>query len=168
MKCAFRLIIIFAATHTAWNKSGMEGRAPKCFENRIREFKNIACDQGANVKEYLFQGKTVYVMNYSTPEQRSIKDATAHANFAIERRGTCPGIPTSRKSRLSGCGSVTGCFAPLTLSSFDPGNCGADMPSAFVDHNYNNLGEPGGFAGNAIINNEDFSDAVFIKTLFEN
>jgi hypothetical protein len=57
-------------------------------------------------------------MNYSAAE-RSIKDATAHANFAVERRGTYPGIPTSRKSWLSGCDSVTGCFAPLTLSSFE-------------------------------------------------
>jgi len=51
---------------------------------------------------------------------------------------------------------------------FDSGNCGADMTSSVIDINCNILGYLGGITGNTKINNEDFSNAIFIKTIWEN
>ena len=50
---------------------------------------------------------------------------------------------------------------------FDPGKCGADMTSEVMDKECKNLGYLGGFAGNVKINGEDFSNAVFVKTIWE-
>lgn len=49
---------------------------------------------------------------------------------------------------------------------FDHGSCGADMQVAVVDNNCNTIGALGGIAGNLEINNESFTNAVFIKTVY--
>ncbi|BEG97768.1 DUF6970 domain-containing protein [Bacteroides sedimenti] len=48
---------------------------------------------------------------------------------------------------------------------FDPAMC-CDMPSPVFDSNCNYLGSLGGFAGNTMINGEDFSKAKFIKIIW--
>jgi len=50
---------------------------------------------------------------------------------------------------------------------FDPGTCGADMTSEVMDQECKTLGFLGGFTGNVKINGEDFSNAVYIKTIWE-
>ena len=41
-----------------------ESKTPSCIENKIEEFKFIiSCNNGANVKEYEFQKKRVFVFN---------------------------------------------------------------------------------------------------------
>jgi len=97
--------------------SGCEKSFPKegisaCLENKINEFKDIACDKGATVKEYTFQGETVYKLY--------------------------------------------------------PGNCGADMTSAVIDSGCNSLGDLGGILGNTKINGEEFSKAIYVKTIWDN
>lgn len=50
---------------------------------------------------------------------------------------------------------------------FDPGTCGADMTSEVCDADCNNLGYLGGFVGNTKINGEEFSHAIFYKTIWQ-
>ncbi len=58
-------------------------------------------------------------MNYPAAEQRGIKKPITHAVMRRRAAGNKPLIPTIQKTWLSGCDSVTRCFAPLTLSSFE-------------------------------------------------
>ena len=46
----------------ACRKSNEQDRTPTCLENSIAQFVLYACDTGATVKEYRFQGKIVYLM----------------------------------------------------------------------------------------------------------
>ena len=50
---------------------------------------------------------------------------------------------------------------------FDPGTCGADMTSEVIDEDCNSLGYLGGIAGNVQISGTNFSEAVFIKVIWE-
>lgn len=55
----------------------------------------------------------------------------------------------------------------MTVYVFNIGNtCGADMSSDVIDAECNNLGYLGGFDGNWEINGEDFSNAIFVKTVW--
>ena len=47
-------------------KDNDDSEIPICIETKINEFSLEACDNGANVKEYLFQNKTVYVFDPGT------------------------------------------------------------------------------------------------------
>lgn len=58
-------------------------------------------------------------------------------------------------------------FQDKPVFVFDPGQCGADMTSEVLDKNCKSLGFLGGFTGNFKINGEDFSHAVFVKTVWE-
>jgi hypothetical protein len=58
-------------------------------------------------------------------------------------------------------------FQGNTVYTFEPGSCGADMTTEVVNTEGNSLGNLGGIAGNTQINGEDFSHAVFIKTVWE-
>ena len=94
------------------NKSqGKAEETPSCITKAIESFSKGTCEKGINVKEYTFQGISVYV--------------------------------------------------------FDPGNCGNDMTSEVFDKNCKSLGYLGGFTGNVKINGEDFSHAIFMKTVWE-
>jgi hypothetical protein len=59
-------------------------------------------------------------------------------------------------------------FQGMTVYVFEPGICGSDMAADVFDSNCNNLGFLGGIAGNTEINEEDFSNAVFIETVWNN
>ncbi len=50
---------------------------------------------------------------------------------------------------------------------FDPGICGADFFSEVIDEDCNSLGNLGGIAGNAEISGTNFSEAVFIKVIWQ-
>ncbi len=93
------------------NKSTVDKESPRCIKTKVQEFKGSCCDEGANVKEYEFQGKPVYV--------------------------------------------------------FDPGTCGADMSSTVTDEDCNTIGLLGGISGNVKINGDDFSQANYQRTIWE-
>ena len=61
MQKAIILLIFVIITLGGCNKLDIEKGTPKCVEGKIDNLNKIACDDGANVKEYTFQGKTVYV-----------------------------------------------------------------------------------------------------------
>jgi hypothetical protein len=110
MKRLIFFTIIAMIAFTGCNKLDIAKDTPKCIVNKINDFnKDADCDD-PNVKEYTFQGGSVYV--------------------------------------------------------FDPGTCGADMTSAVFDSDCTGLGQLGGFAGNTTINGENFSSAVFVKTIW--
>jgi hypothetical protein len=58
-------------------------------------------------------------------------------------------------------------FQTKIVYTFDPGLCGADMTTKVLDSECNVLGSLGGYAGNTEINNEEFSNAVFIRTVWK-
>ena len=58
-------------------------------------------------------------------------------------------------------------FQGIKVFVFDPGTCGNDMTSEVFDTGCKSLGYLGGFSGNVKINGEDFSHAVFVKTIWE-
>lgn len=58
-------------------------------------------------------------------------------------------------------------FQNKTVYVFNPGTCGADMSSEVIDTDCNTIGYLGGFSGNMIINNEDFSNAMYKGIIWE-
>ncbi len=58
-------------------------------------------------------------------------------------------------------------FQSETVYVFSPGSCGADMAAPVYDSKCNNKGQLGGFAGNTMIDGQEFSTAKFIKTVWE-
>lgn len=111
MKKGILVIIISLIALAACQKENFG--LSECMDNRVRNFKNgdYACADGANVREYQFKGKIVYV--------------------------------------------------------FDPGTCGADMFSEVVDKDCNFLGYLGGIAGLSTIDGTNFSEAIFVKVIWE-
>jgi len=59
-------------------------------------------------------------------------------------------------------------FQNNTVYVFEPGNCGADMTAEVINVNCNTLGYLGGIAGNMQINGENFSNAVYVRTVWSN
>ena len=67
MKRLVFITIIATIVLTGCNKLDIEKGTPKCVEHDIKDFnKNTSCSNGVNVKEYTFQGKTVYVFSPGT------------------------------------------------------------------------------------------------------
>jgi hypothetical protein len=58
-------------------------------------------------------------------------------------------------------------FQEKTVYAFSPGNCGADLGGEVIDAECTHVGFLGGISGNTIINGEEFSNATFIKTIWE-
>ena len=58
-------------------------------------------------------------------------------------------------------------FQEKIVYVFDQGNCGADMSADVIDSECNYLGYLGGLDGNGEINGENFTNAVFIKTIWK-
>lgn len=58
-------------------------------------------------------------------------------------------------------------FQGETVYLFFPGTCGADMASDVISSDCKNLGSLGGISGNTKINGESFSNAQFIRTVWE-
>ena len=63
---AFFLLLILTSAMISCNKDDIANGTPDCIVEKIHDFKNTCCDNDANVKEYLFQGATVYVFNPGT------------------------------------------------------------------------------------------------------
>ncbi|MDP2388304.1 MAG: hypothetical protein Q8M29_18165 [Bacteroidota bacterium] len=59
-------------------------------------------------------------------------------------------------------------FQAQRVYTFDPGICGADMTTRVATGNNGTLGHLGGIAGNLTINGENFSSAVYVRTIWEN
>jgi len=58
-------------------------------------------------------------------------------------------------------------YQGTSVYMFDLGNCGNDMQSEVLNADCKTLGSLGGNVGNNTINGESFSDAIFIKTIWE-
>jgi len=58
--------IMIAITVIGCTKTAIEKGTPNCIENKIVDFNKSSCDKGANVKEYTFHGKSVYVFDPGT------------------------------------------------------------------------------------------------------
>lgn len=82
------------------------------------------------------------------------------------------GTPTCIKSKIKSFDKEIDCDNGMAVSKynfqgeevyvFDPGTCGADMTSEVVNEDCETLGYLGGISGNSTINNESFSNAVFV------
>jgi hypothetical protein len=59
-------------------------------------------------------------------------------------------------------------FQQESVFVFDQGPCGADFASYVLTSNCDTLGFLGGFAGNTVINGEEFSNAVLVGTVWSN
>jgi len=66
MKRIAILIVLALVGLTSCKKDGIARNTPECVEKKITEFEPTACPEGAKVKEYTFQGKTVYVFDPGT------------------------------------------------------------------------------------------------------
>jgi len=49
---------------------------------------------------------------------------------------------------------------------FNYGFCGADLPGGVIDRNCNPIGSLGGFTGNTQVRGDDFSTAIYIRTIW--
>lgn len=58
-------------------------------------------------------------------------------------------------------------FQNATVYFLNARRCCCDFGSAVIDNECNLLGVWGGFSGNQIINGEDFSNATYIRTIWE-
>lgn len=58
-------------------------------------------------------------------------------------------------------------FQAQRVYTFDPGICGADMTTRVATSNNGSLGYLGGIAGNLTVNGENFSSAVYVRTIWE-
>jgi hypothetical protein len=58
-------------------------------------------------------------------------------------------------------------FQGEIVYTFDPGTCGADMTTEVINSECNSLGYLGGLTGNTGINGEEFSNAIFVKMVWE-
>jgi len=67
MKQLMMIIILATISFVSCQKLEIEKDTPKCIENLIKDFdKNQSCEDGVNVKRYIFQNKTVYVFDPGT------------------------------------------------------------------------------------------------------
>jgi hypothetical protein len=63
MKNWFLLILLTGAIVAGCNRENIERGTPRCIKSKIRSFENECCATGADVKEYTFQNRKVYVFN---------------------------------------------------------------------------------------------------------
>lgn len=87
-----------------------------------------------------------------------------------------PGIPTCLEAEIREYNLSATCsnakvdeytFQGKTVYAFAPGTCGADMTTEVMSSDCATLGHLGGIAGNTKINNEEFSTAKFVKTVWK-
>ncbi len=61
------IIVLFATLFSvSCNKAEDNISLPLCIQVKINDFSVESCEVGANVKEYIFQGKTVFVFDPGT------------------------------------------------------------------------------------------------------
>lgn len=111
MKKLLIALLLIVSVLNGCNKNKIEKGTPTCVKNKINDFEKSSTCGDASVKEYRFQGNTVY--------------------------------------------------------AFEPGTCGADMSTEVISSGCNSLGHLGGISGNTKINGEEFSNATFVKTIWE-
>jgi hypothetical protein len=58
-------------------------------------------------------------------------------------------------------------FQGATVYAMYMGSCGADMSTEVIDSDCKTIGSLGGFSGVTKINGEEFSNAKFVKTVWE-
>lgn len=63
MKRVASLLVFAITAFTGCTKLDIESGTPKCVENKIKNFNKSSICNNADVSEYIFQGKTVYVFN---------------------------------------------------------------------------------------------------------
>ncbi|MBG8555604.1 DUF6970 domain-containing protein [Hymenobacter guriensis] len=64
MKKAFTILLLSVGLLTSCEKVDIAKNTPECIEDKIRDFaKDDPCEEGASVKEYLFQNELVYVFS---------------------------------------------------------------------------------------------------------
>jgi hypothetical protein len=56
-------VIVLLTSFAAICSCNKENAIPGCVQAKIEAFKNSSCEHGASVKEYKFQGETVYTFN---------------------------------------------------------------------------------------------------------
>ncbi len=59
-------------------------------------------------------------------------------------------------------------YQDQTLYVFDPGTCGMDLASEVVDKSCVSMGFLNGISGNTTINGDNFSKAIYMKTIWNN
>jgi len=94
---------------------------------------------------------TNYVGNHS-----EISDCLEEKIKEFEENAPCPDVSVSQYI-----------FQGKMVYTFDPGTCGADMTSNALDENCISIGFLGGLIGNTTVNGEDFSKAIFVKTIWK-
>ena len=60
------LFLISTTTAMGCYKNGIEKDTPQCVAKKIIDFSKESCDEGANVKQYTFQGISVFVFDHGT------------------------------------------------------------------------------------------------------
>ena len=60
---AMILFVVVTTALTSCNKLDIEAGTPKCIENKIKSFNKTSICDNAEVIEFIFQGKTVYVFS---------------------------------------------------------------------------------------------------------
>lgn len=60
------ILLLSAFVFISCNKLDIEKDTPKCVENKIIDFNKYSTCDNANVKEYIFQGNTVYTFEPGT------------------------------------------------------------------------------------------------------
>lgn len=103
------LLSLFILNSCSKKKEEEKVQMPECIETRIKTIGDEECNNGYSVKEYIFQGKTVFV--------------------------------------------------------FIPGFCGMLQEAHVMDATCNSLGYLGSASGTKI-NGEEFSNAVFVRTVW--
>jgi len=113
-------------------------------------------------------------MNYFFLVAISIFTLSAcHSQKAAEKKSAAPSCVQKAIENFSkgtcekGLNVKEYTFQGKKVFVFDQSHCGNDMTSEVVDATCKSLGFLGGFVGNVKINGEDFSNAVFVKTLWE-
>lgn len=62
----FLMMISMMSCHPKSTKDNTSRTGTSCMESKLEAFKKTACANGASLKEYVFQGKTVYAFEPGT------------------------------------------------------------------------------------------------------
>jgi hypothetical protein len=65
-KLSIVLLVVLVSVISCCNKLNIEKGTPKCVKNKIKDFDKSSTCGNANVKEYTFQGNTVYAFEPGT------------------------------------------------------------------------------------------------------
>ena len=95
---------------------------------------------------------------------------------SCKKTETADDVPHAIKKEIKQFESSSSCrdakvdeylFQEERVYAFDAKTCGADMAMAVLDRKGKVLGYVGGVAGNTTINGQSFSNAVFLRTIWQ-